>query len=514
MLSPALLLLAPAVAQAASVQLAGLTLPDDAPTHAAAVKKIFTDAYGSYKEKAWGFDDLAPLSGQGTNGRNGWGATVIDALSTMSVMGLDDLFAEGVDFASKIDFSTSHTEDTVSVFETTIRYLGGLLAAYELSGSKHEVLVQKATEVADKMAFAWVGDNDVPYGFLNFTTNEPTIDGSNIAEAGTLILEWNRLSELTGNKTYGELAEKSFRHIATTNDTLLPSLPGQCINPTTGGWDCRYITWGGGSDSYFEYLIKYARLTNNADPLWVESWKTAVESTVQNLIVTSDVGGWAFVADFTDDKVVRHIGTHLGCFIGGNWIMGGRLLGNETIVKYGLSLVDGCIATYNTTTGIGPEVFAYSSKDGNYTGATPSADDLAFYQEHGWYVYNGAGYYILRPEVMESNFYAYRATGDERYYQNAVRFIDSLNNSTSVNGANAGIGDVRQEEWGASGFFDDTESFFFAEVLKYLYLTFDDPAHISLDEWTFNTEAHPLKAPPALDSYEPKEAKKSAKFRL
>jgi hypothetical protein len=39
-----------------------------------------------------------------------------------------------------------------------------------------------------------------------------------------------------------------------------------------------------------------------------------------------------------------------------------------------------------------------------------------------------------------------------------------------------------------SGFFDDTESFFFAEVLKYLYLTFDDPSHISLDEWVFNTE--------------------------
>lgn len=39
--------------------------------------------------QAWGFDDLAPLSGVGTNGRNGWGATVVDALSTMWVMGLD-----------------------------------------------------------------------------------------------------------------------------------------------------------------------------------------------------------------------------------------------------------------------------------------------------------------------------------------------------------------------------------------------------------------------------------------
>ena len=44
-----------------------------------------------------------------------------------------------------------------SVFETTIRYLGGLLSAFELSGSEHQVLVEKAKQLADKMAFAWVG---------------------------------------------------------------------------------------------------------------------------------------------------------------------------------------------------------------------------------------------------------------------------------------------------------------------------------------------------------------------
>jgi mannosyl-oligosaccharide alpha-1,2-mannosidase len=44
-----------------------------------------------------------------------------------------------------------------SVFETTIRYLGGLLSAYELSDEKFPTLVAKAKEVADKMIFAWVG---------------------------------------------------------------------------------------------------------------------------------------------------------------------------------------------------------------------------------------------------------------------------------------------------------------------------------------------------------------------
>ena len=62
-----------------------------------------------------------------------------------------------------------------SVFETSIRYLGGLLSAFELSGQKHPILVQKAQQVADKMSQAWSLGNVVPYGFVNFNTSQPTI---------------------------------------------------------------------------------------------------------------------------------------------------------------------------------------------------------------------------------------------------------------------------------------------------------------------------------------------------
>jgi mannosyl-oligosaccharide alpha-1,2-mannosidase len=66
-----------------------------------------------------------------------------------------------VEFASKIDFSKSATSDTVSVFETTIRYLGGLLSAYELNGKVDDILLTKAKEVADKMSHAWVGVSEL-----------------------------------------------------------------------------------------------------------------------------------------------------------------------------------------------------------------------------------------------------------------------------------------------------------------------------------------------------------------
>jgi hypothetical protein len=43
-------------------------------------------------------------------------------------------------------------------------------------------------------------------------------------------------------------------------------------------------TWGGGSDSYFEYLIKHARLSNTDDNLFADTWHTAVDSSIKTLL--------------------------------------------------------------------------------------------------------------------------------------------------------------------------------------------------------------------------------------
>lgn len=36
-------------------------------------------------------------------------------------------------------------------------------------------------------------------------------------------------------------------------------------------------------------------------------------------------------------------------------------------------------------------------------------------------------------------------------------------------------------------------SYYFAEVLKYLFLSFADPNVVNLDDWVFNTECHPMR---------------------
>ncbi|KAJ1311404.1 hypothetical protein OPQ81_009894 [Rhizoctonia solani] len=489
---------------ARNIQKLDLQLPPDAAKNAQHTIDIFKSAYQSYKSFAWGHDSLAPLTSSYIDDRNGWGATIVDSLSTMHVMGLEDLFKEGVEFTLNIDFSKSETDSTVSLFESTIRYIGGILSAYELDGKRDKRLVDKAQELAEKLLHGWVGNNDIPYNELNFTTNEPVIQETGLAVAGTLVLEWSKLSDYTGDIKYRTFSEKSMRRIGLL-PAPFPGLPVQMINPKTNEPNGTYVTWGAGSDSYFEYLIKYGRLTNNADTIWTKQWLTAVDSSMVHLAqeaVDTDVKGLLYLGEWYNGTF-RHLGSHLACFHGGNWIMGGRLTDNDTIVDYGLRLTDTCWNTYErTATGLGPEVFGFIGPDGDRAGRVkPSSNDLAFYKENGFYSYNDSwwAYYDLRPEVIESNFYAWRATGDIKYQKRAHAALLSIEKYCKANGGYVGISDVRLVE--QESYINQTETFLFAEVLKYLYLTFADPQIINLDEWVMNTEAHPLMAPPLLGTY-------------
>lgn len=57
---------------------------------------------------------------------NGWGASAVDALSTAIIMDNAAVVKQILDFIPTINFDK--TDDDISLFETTIRYLGGLLS--------------------------------------------------------------------------------------------------------------------------------------------------------------------------------------------------------------------------------------------------------------------------------------------------------------------------------------------------------------------------------------------------
>lgn len=121
------------------------------------VKRAFLHAWRGYKNKAWGHDEVKPINGKGSNGFNGWGATIVDSLSTLLLLNLTDEYSLARTHVRQIDFSKIVGEKsvygqlkdgrTVPVFETVIRYLGGLLSAYDLSGGD-SLMLERAEDLA------------------------------------------------------------------------------------------------------------------------------------------------------------------------------------------------------------------------------------------------------------------------------------------------------------------------------------------------------------------------------
>lgn len=473
--------------------LAGKVQTDKAkadPDRAAAVKQVFQSSFADYLKYARGYDELLPLTKAGTGGFGNWGATFIDALTTAHIMGLDDIVAQGTQFVKQVNFSQT-TQTTISLFETNIRYVASLLSLYELTGKTDQNLVDQAKVIGDKLLKGWKDSNELPYNSLNDWTNGPSPDSSEnaiLAQAGTLVIEFDRLSKFTNDSTYRDHAIRSMKAIIRSK-AVLPGLYAQSIDPKTAEPLNDYVTWSGGSDSFFEYLLKYGQLIGSTDT-YISTWIDSVKSSIQYLLTKpgDTNANITILSDYSPSNggLIPQF-THLGCFVGGNWILGGKLLDSEEIFQYGLDLTNGCINTYTSSvTGIGPEVFVFKSDNGGTNGVTIYHEE--FYKEHG-FDYSVPSY-ILRPEVLESVFYAYRSTGDKRWQDLAWAAFNSIKKYCKAPAALASISQVNNTQ---TTQINDSESFLYAELLKYLYLIFDDPDVISLDTFVFNTEAHPFK---------------------
>jgi mannosyl-oligosaccharide alpha-1,2-mannosidase len=170
------------------------------------IKEAFMHAWTGYKVNAWGHDEVKPISGGFANPFNGWGATLVDSLDIIWMMGLEKDFEDAVEQVSKINFKTSRRND-IPLFETTIRYLGGLLGAYDVSGGKYRVLLDKAAELAEILIGAFDTPNRMPDTFYQWKpdfASQPHRSGSRVvlAELGSLALEFTRLAQLTKEPRY------------------------------------------------------------------------------------------------------------------------------------------------------------------------------------------------------------------------------------------------------------------------------------------------------------------------
>ncbi|KAG5800530.1 hypothetical protein H9Q69_000417 [Fusarium xylarioides] len=488
------------------------------PQRAAAIVEAFRFSWDKYEQFAAPHDTLLPISKTYEDDRNGWGATAVDGLSTAIIM--ED--AEVVDTILRqimlTDFTVTIVPDQpISLFETTIRYLGGLLSAYDLlSGSyKHLAtdiylknnLLKAAVILADRLSIAFDTPSGIPDDEIIFNPRLRrfgNIDNS-ITCFGTLVLEWTRLSDLTGNQTYAKLAQRAQDHLIhpkTKQSFTLPGLIGTYVKLKDGYFGDYQAGWGGGSDSYYEYLIKMYAYDPVAFAEYGETWIKAAESSMLYLASSpSTRPDLTFLGEMRGDTLIP-ISSHLASVCGGSLILGGLLLQNQTFVDFGVKLSESYYEVYRQSpSGIGPELFRWVD-DGRQPLAKASAKRLpapkwqSFYEKSGYYHTNAE--YILRPETIESLYYAYRATGDRKYQDWAWEAFEALNRMCKVEGGYTGLKSVmKTKDDKTRKFVDKMESFWLAETLKYLYLMFAEDSELQVRrdgkmKYVLNTEAHPL----------------------
>jgi mannosyl-oligosaccharide alpha-1,2-mannosidase len=193
------------------------------------VEDAFKHAWKGYREHAWLHDEVMPVSGGQKDPFAGWAATLVDSLDSLYIMGMEDDFADAVAALEQIDFTTPHA-DKVLVFEVTIRYLGGLLGAWDISKHKNPILLQKATQLGDFLDKVFDTPSGLPVPHYWWKQNTPGVklpgeDGVIIAQIASLSLEFIRLSQVTGDSKYADRIQVVTDQLALTqNQTALPGM--------------------------------------------------------------------------------------------------------------------------------------------------------------------------------------------------------------------------------------------------------------------------------------------------
>ena len=193
------------------------------------IKKTFEFSWDGYVKNAWMQDELSPVSGKYRNPFCGWAATLVDSLDTLWIMGMTDEFQNATAAVKNIDFTTSIRKD-IPMFETTIRYLGGLLGAYDISGRKNMELLDKAVELAEILMGAFDTPNRMPMTYYMWEpafASQPHRARTRVvlAELGSMSLEFTRLAQITKEaKYYDAIARITNEFEMWQNNTKMPGL--------------------------------------------------------------------------------------------------------------------------------------------------------------------------------------------------------------------------------------------------------------------------------------------------
>lgn len=441
------------------------------------VKAAMVHTWNGYKSRAWGRDEIKPGSGGYTEDWGGMGMTILDSLDTLWLLGMREEFAEAMEWvrSPKLDFSRV---GSISVFETTIRALGGLLGAHALSGE--DIFASRAKELGERLLPALQTSSGLADPWIRLSDGRS--EGkrkTSLAEAGTLQLEFHRLSEVTGDRRFADSAARAhdvfyqaFKKQKGVRGGLFPSDIALPLGKLSGS-----VSFGANGDSFYEYLLKcwLAQGHEPGSPL-LEMYDAAVDSLQREMIHTTPHDKLKYVA------ADGHRMEHLACFLPGLLALGAHLRPRAPKRDQEFALAEElartCFEMYRRMpTGMAPEAAIFGKKR-----------DVDFEADKPWSMWT-----ILRPEAVESFFILHELTGDAKYRDWGHEVFLALDRTCRAPHGYGAHPDVTRPELQCCKGNDDKEpSFFLAETLKYLFLL-QDPEHtLSLDTFVLNTEAHPF----------------------
>lgn len=413
------------------------------------IREGMKSAFQAYARDAWKADEYMPIQKTGVNTFGGKGLTIIDSLDTLYLMGLMDEYSKGREFVEK-EFEF---KGRINVFENTIRVLGGLLSIYSLTND--QLFLIKAKMVGEVLLKAF--PHRIPCGVIDTNndgkcSSQSWAPGKSVnAEIGTLSVEFVALSKFTGDTRWSDKINDINNYWKQHDHDLLKMYIEPVSEKMSGP-----ATVGGGIDSTYEYFIKLGILSG--DKLSMQLYKTFEKMIIDRMFVR--YGNSAFARASHTDVI-----EHLACFIGGMFIMG------KQYIQEGLDMTETCARMYTSN----PSGIACDQVIVHKNGDLKCKNDL----------------YLLRPEAVESIFYAWRETHDQKWRDYAERIWKSIYKHCRVGAG--GFTDVRHVSGAHPDKMDKQESWFLAETLKYLWLTFQPDSVIPLDKYVFNTEAHPIE---------------------
>jgi len=235
------------------------------------VRAAMKHAWSNYEKYSYGYDELQPMSGKGSNNWAGLAATMIDSLDTLWLMDMKDEFKRAREWI-EINLDFAKVQKDVSVFETNIRVVGGLLAAYDASGES--IFLEKAKDLATRLLNAFQSPSKLPYGFVNLNKKQASNPswipqkGSILADLGSIIVEFRQLSKRSGDTKFKEAVDN-------VHEILYNLMPADGLYPVfvqVSSKNPYFIqnmkSFGAFGDSFYEYMLKTWLLSRKEDQMY------------------------------------------------------------------------------------------------------------------------------------------------------------------------------------------------------------------------------------------------------